>query len=113
MEVILDEPDRHVLRYRSLGLGDGTFSLEIRRDKSPSRGEESRLWLRYWIEGLAPSQALDSFGLYFQEIENVRSYLWNGYTSWDGSAYVDVESVIDFGRQPQPVIPEPPGLGCS
>ncbi len=90
-EMMLDEPDRQILRYQSRMLGDGTFNLEICHDK-PSE----RFWLKYWIEGLAPSQVLDSFGLQCQEVENLRSYLRNGYTSWDGSAYVDVEALTDF-----------------
>lgn len=93
VEVILDEPDRQIFRYRSSILGNGTFSLEIRHDKA-----SDRLWLQYWIEGLAPSQALDSFGLQFQETENLLSYLRNGYTTWDGSTYVDVEAMTDFGH---------------
>jgi hypothetical protein len=73
-------------------LGDAVFGLEICHDQPLDR-----FWLRYWVEGLAPSQVLNSFGLQFQGIEDLRAYLRNGYTSWDGSAYVDVEALANFG----------------
>lgn len=98
-EVDLHEPDHQIMQYRSPKLGDGIFGLEIKHDRSLAQ-----LWLHYWVEGLAPSQALDSFGVQFQRIENLRSYLRNGYTSWDGSAYVDVEALADFG--PHEIRPE-------
>jgi hypothetical protein len=103
VEVVLYEPDHQIVQYRSLTLEDSIFGLEICHDRFPSppgrevRGEANRLWLRYWVEGLAPSHALDSFGLQFQGVENLRAYLRNGYTSWDGSAYVDIEALADFG----------------
>jgi alpha-galactosidase len=105
VETSLDEANHQIVQYRSPALGDGFFGLEIHHDQSPFRnggGEGGRsegggFWLRYWIEGLPPSQTLDSFGLQFQAVENLRSYLRNGYTSWDGSTYVDVEALADFG----------------
>jgi len=92
MEIVLHESDRQIVQFRSPTMGNGVFSLEIRQDHSIDG-----LWLRYWLEGVPTSQALDSFGLHFQGIENLRAYLRNGYTSWDGSAYVDVEALADFG----------------
>jgi alpha-galactosidase len=91
MEIVLDEPDHQIVQYRSLALGDGIFSLEVFHDQP---ADQFRLC--YWVEGMAPSQVLDSFGLQFQGIENLRAYLRNGYTSWDGSAYVEIEALADF-----------------
>jgi alpha-galactosidase len=111
-EVVLDEASHQIVQYRSPALGDGVFGLEIYHDQPSShspiseprnggieedKGEGDCFWVRYWIEGLPPSLALDSFGLQFQAVENLRSYLRNGYTSWDGSTYVDVEALADFG----------------
>ncbi|MBN1812642.1 MAG: alpha-galactosidase [Anaerolineae bacterium] len=102
VEVVLHELDHQIVQYRSSMLGDAVFGLEICRDRpSPlaplPEGEGGRFWLRYWIEGMPSSQELGSFGLQFQGIENLRAYLRNGYTSWDGSTYVDVEALADFG----------------
>lgn len=92
IQVVLHEPDHQIIQYRSSTLEDGIFGLEILHNKLLDQ-----FWLCYWVEGLVPSQTLDSFGLQFQGIENLRAYLRNGYTSWDGSAYVDVEALADFG----------------
>lgn len=51
------------------------FCLEFRQD--------TMLSLRYWIEG-AP---VDSFGVCFVGLENLRAYLCSGYYSWDRSTY--------------------------
>ena len=91
-EVVLNESDHQIVQYRSPTLGGGIFGLEIFHDQLLDQ-----IKLCFWVEGLALSQVLDSFGLQFQEIENLRAYLRNGYTSWDGSAYVDVEALADFG----------------
>ncbi|MCB0163954.1 MAG: alpha-galactosidase [Anaerolineae bacterium] len=90
MEIVLNEPDRQILHYHASALGNGTFGLEIGRD-------DAQLSLRYWLEGLDAAQTLDSFGLQFKQVENLRAYLRNGYTSWDGSNYVDVDGLIDIG----------------
>lgn len=92
VEVVLTEPHHQIVQYRSPTLGDGLFGLDVRQDR-----RLAQLWLRYWVEGLPASQALDSFGLRFERIENLRGYLRNGYSSWDGSAYIDVEALADFG----------------
>lgn len=113
-EIVLDEPDHRILKYRASTLGDGIFGLEIRRgqpshlrssaDGKDCGGEGEQIWLRYWVEELDPSLMLDSFGLKFRKVENLRAYLRNGYTSWDGSTYVEVEGLADFG--PHEVRPE-------
>lgn len=49
--------------------------------------------LRYWIESLPEDLVLDSFGIEFSALENLRAYYRSGYHSWDGSYYVEPESV--------------------
>ncbi|HEX5808584.1 MAG TPA: glycoside hydrolase family 36 protein [Anaerolineales bacterium] len=51
------------------------------------------IWIRYWLEGIPPDLILDSFGLRFEQLENVRQFLRNGYFSWDGSYYVQPDSL--------------------
>jgi alpha-galactosidase len=94
MEIVLQGADRWILHYRAPLLGEGLFGVEIRPDR-----ETNRVRMRYWVEGIEPSRTLDSFGVQFQAIENLRSFLRNGYTSWDGSAYADVDALADFGPQ--------------
>jgi alpha-galactosidase len=53
-------------------------------------------WLRYSLENARP-EAIASFGLRFGQVENLRAYLANGYHSWDGTFYVDVEGLSVFG----------------
>lgn len=73
----------------------GTFGVDIVTGKRPCS-------LHYWLEGLPDDFTLDSFGIRFDRIENARAYLRNGYFSWDGSFYVDVEGAA--------AIPSAPGL---
>ena len=47
--------------------------------------DDARLQLR--LEGVTGS--IDSFGLRFGEVRGLRSYLRNGYQSWDGSYFVE------------------------
>jgi len=89
-EIVANDATRIELRYTAPRLGDGVFGVEV------TRQNESRAWLRYWVENWAEHTALDSFGLCFDRVENLRSYLCNGYTSWDGSFYVEPESLADF-----------------
>jgi hypothetical protein len=53
--------------------------------------------LRYRIDGWPQDWSLDSFGLSIGEVGNLRSYLRNGYTSWDGSFYVEPEALRGLG----------------
>lgn len=62
-------------------LANGRAVLDIDRE-----GEKRRL--RFRVEHLAPDILPDSIGLRFSEVEGVRSYLRNGYHSWDGSLFV-------------------------
>lgn len=62
---------------------DGIFFIALMREN------ESCLVLRCWIENLPNEFVLDSFGIHFARVENVRAFLRNGYFSWDGSEYVE------------------------
>lgn len=56
----------------------------------------SRIELRYWIHNLPRDVVVDSFGIRFERVENLRAYLRNGYHSWDGSFYVEPEAMRDW-----------------
>jgi alpha-galactosidase len=62
-------------------LEQGVAILEI------ERGQIVRL--RFRVEGLPTDRAIDSLGLRFGRVDELRSYLRNGYQSWDGSFFVD------------------------
>ncbi len=88
--------ERMTLRYTAPSLGEGVFIVQV----SCTGGQCA--WLRYRIEQIDPVQ-VDSFGLHFEQVENLRAYLCNGYHSWDGTYYVDVEGLKVFGPQePRP-----------
>lgn len=52
-------------------------------------GEGETLTLDLRMEGLNPARPVDSLGLRCSRIEGVHRYLRNGYTSWDGSWFVE------------------------
>lgn len=52
---------------------------------------DTRCWMKYWLEGLPDDYRLQSFGIRFYTVENLRAFLRNGYFSWDGSYYVAPE----------------------
>ncbi|MDX1416001.1 MAG: glycoside hydrolase family 36 protein [Candidatus Promineifilaceae bacterium] len=98
VEVIQNMPARLELRYTAPALQDGRFGLELVEEN-----ERDRLWLRYWLEDFPKDQTLDSFGLQIAAVDNLRAYLRQGYTSWDGSYYVQPDAMIDFGAdEPRP-----------
>lgn len=70
-------------------LETGTAVLEI------DEGEQIRL--RFRLEGIAPDRAIDSLGLRFGSVEGVRSYLRNGYQSWDGTFFAEPGTQADDG----------------
>ena len=78
------------LRYKSAVLGEGMFGLRAAQPDA-----HGYIWLQYWAEGLPRDLLLDSFGIQFEQIENVRQYLRNGYFSWDGSYYVQPDTWPD------------------
>lgn len=85
-EVIHYDNEEIQLRYTSPSLGGGAFQLQaIHLDE--------KIKIRYWLEGLPPDLTLDSFGLRFDQVENVRQFLRNGYFSWDGSYYVQPDTI--------------------
>lgn len=65
------------------GSGGIPFGLE-------TEAEDGGMRMRWWVEGVAPA-LLDSFGLRFTEVRNAKRFLRNGYYSWDGSRYLDVD----------------------
>jgi alpha-galactosidase len=73
--------------YFPLPNGQATMHLEV------VDAGERRCWVRYWLEGLSTDFRLQSFGLRFDVVENLRVFLRNGYFSWDGSFYVQAEEV--------------------
>lgn len=76
----------------------GRFGLEL-----IGEAENGRFWLCYWLEDLPEDLVLDSFGIRFAAVENMRAYLRQGYTSWDGSSYVQPEAMKDFAHgEPHP-----------
>jgi alpha-galactosidase len=72
------EVDGNAVRWQ---LEDGVAILEI------EPGQIVRM--RFRVEGLPADRAIDSLGLRFCRVEGIRSYLRNGYQSWDGSFFVE------------------------
>lgn len=88
---VVDSNDDHLeLRYTSKEL-DGAFGLHASHTNA-----QGQIWIRYWVEGLHPDLVLDSFGLRFEQIENLRQFLRNGYFSWDGSCYAQPEALPEM-----------------
>ena len=87
-EIAQNEATRIELRFSTSALGTFGVSIEIEN--------EARAWIKYWVENFPNDVPLDSFGIRFERIENLRAYLRNGYTSWDGSFYVEPEAMNDF-----------------
>jgi alpha-galactosidase len=84
------------LRVSAPSLGQGAFGLTV----APHPGlieeaSEDPLEIYYWLEDLPPGFVLDSFGLRFAAIENLRAYLPMGYTCWDGAAYQEPEAMLE------------------
>lgn len=66
-------------------LPTGQFRASIRQES------DSRCWIQYWVEGLPNDFVLDSFGIRFEALTNLRAFLRQGYFSWDGSYYTQAE----------------------
>ena len=62
-------------------LDQGIAILEIKQ------GEITRLHFR--LEGFPAGHIVGSLGLRFSSVAGIRSYLRNGYQSWDGSFFVE------------------------
>lgn len=67
-------------------LPEGRFGLE-------ARVEGDRCRVSYRLEDSPADLVLDSFGLHFARLEGVRAALRQGYHSWDGAEYVDLEAI--------------------
>jgi hypothetical protein len=89
-EVLRQDSEGIELRYISPSLGDGAFGLQVIQSEAPEY-----LVIRYWLETLSSDLILDSFGLQFEQVENLQQYLRNGYFSWDGSYYVQPDTLPD------------------
>ena len=92
-EVRRSDDEMIELRYTAAGLGDGAFWL--RATRLPT---QDRISIQYWLEDLPQDLLLDSFGLHFEQVENLRQFLRNGYFSWDGSYYVQPDSMTGLGE---------------
>ena len=90
-EVIHSDRNLIELRCAAAALGRGVFGLKVSHP-----GAQSHIVIRYWVTGLPDELVLDSFGLRFEQVENIRQYLRNGYFSWDGSFYVQPDTLADF-----------------
>lgn len=90
-QVVADAGGALELRYRVPGLEGSLFGVEARREESGS------LRLHWWVEGPAAGDELDSFGLRFAGVTNLRAYLCNGYFSWDGAFYVQPDALAACG----------------
>ena len=70
-------------------LDSGTAALEI------EAGESTRL--RFRLEGIPNERRVDSLGFRIGSAGGVRSYLRNGYQSWDGSFFVEPGTPVGDG----------------
>lgn len=73
--------DPDLLQYHASEAQPGMVELRIVQD-----GE--MIAVQITVRDLPEGFQLDSFGLHFQRVENLRAYLRSGYHSWDGSSYV-------------------------
>jgi alpha-galactosidase len=87
-EVLRLNSEQLELHYTSPSLQGGAFQLQANRSSL-----DEQIWIAYALEGLPEDFVLDSFGLYFEQVENVRQVLRNGYFSWDGSYYVQPDTL--------------------
>ncbi len=56
-------------------------------------GTGGTMRLRYELRNIPDDFTLDSFGIQFGRMTNIRTFLRSGYFSWDGSYYVPVEEL--------------------
>ncbi len=98
MEILDEKAEAITVRYSSPALGGASFFVEVCREES-----SSYQYLHYWIEDLDLSFVLNSFGLRFGAIENLRAYLQNGYNSWDAAFYVEPEGLAEFASYESPI----------
>jgi hypothetical protein len=93
-EVIRSDSEGLELRYTSASLGEGAFGFKAHHPDA-----QGQIWMQYWLEKLPQDLVLDSFGLRFEQLENLRQFLRNGYFSWDGSYYVQPDTLVDVQEE--------------
>ncbi len=94
-DVVRSDDDHIELRYKSVALDGGVFGL-----KAAHADMRGQIWIQFWVERLQEDLVLDSFGLRFEQVENLRQFLRNGYFSWDGSYYVQPDSLPEVEDNP-------------
>jgi len=90
-EVTRSDSKQIELRYTSASLGRGAFGIQVAQPDA-----QGHIRIQYWVERLPQDLVLDSFGLCCEQVENLRQYLRNGYFSWDGSYYVQPDTMAGF-----------------
>ena len=70
-----------------------SIALEIRRTTA-----DDALTLEVVLQGMSPKARLDSIGVRFGRVEGIRRYLRNGYTSWDGSYFIEPANAADWSE---------------
>lgn len=83
------DASRFRLRITHPSLGVGAFVIDRELDGD-------RVWLEYGLEGV--DLEVDSFGLRFDGLTGIRSFLRHGYYSWDGGELIDVAKAPDEVR---------------
>ncbi len=85
-EILRNDSGHMILRFTVPALAGSTYSGDHMRSK--------RSLLAVVLDRrMARPDRVDSFGLRFERIENLRAYLRNGYYSWDGSSFVEPEGL--------------------
>jgi hypothetical protein len=103
LTVVMQKEDTLAVRFNAPSLGETSLGVSFSFNAGLIEGTIGQLvQIRYWMAGLPAEFVLDSFGLHFTAIENLRSYLKNGYHSWDGSSYHEPEAMGDLpGERPE------------
>lgn len=79
------------IRWPVLNEQATSIALEVRRNAA-----DAALTLEVVLQGRARKARLDSIGVRFGRVEGVRRYLRNGYTSWDGSYFIEPANAPDW-----------------
>ena len=97
VEIVRQKEDDLVLTFTSASWSGARFGLSVIAGENLVKNADGQhLQIRYWVAALPPDFILDSFGVCFEAVENIRAYLRNGYNSWDGSSYQEPETMIDL-----------------
>lgn len=83
-----------VLKVRREAGADGTRAASA-ETRSPAQ-DQAVLVLDIALEGVRIDERVDSVGLRFGAVSGVLRYLRNGYTSWDGSYFVEPTNADDL-----------------